>query len=77
MEIYVPLEGLVDFDAERARLTKERDRVRADLERLERKLSNEGFLSKASAEVIEKDRAKAGELADAFATLGAQLDELA
>ena len=77
MEVYVPLEGLVDFAAERTRLSKERDRTGADLERLEKKLSNQGFLSKASAEVIEKDRAKASELADALATLDAQLAELA
>ena len=77
MEIWVPLEGLVDFDAERARLSRERERTSVELERLEKKLANEGFLAKASAEVIEKDRGKAAELAESLATLEAQLAELA
>ena len=77
MEVYVPLEGLVDLDAERARLAKEREKVAADRERLERKLSNEGFLAKAAPDIIEKDRAKAAELAEALEALEAQLSELA
>ncbi len=76
-EVYVPLEGLVDFDAEAARLTKEREKLAAELGKLEKKLSNEGFLAKAAPEIVEKDRAKAGELADALAIVEAQLSELA
>jgi valyl-tRNA synthetase len=75
-EVYVVLEGLVDFDAERIRLAKEREKVAVELERLDRKLSNEGFLAKAAPEVIEKDRGKAADLADTLATLDAQLAEL-
>lgn len=77
MEVYVPLEGLVDFDAEAERLRKERTKVAGDLEKVERKLSNEGFLAKAAPEVIEKDRAKAAELAEALTLIDAQLAELA
>ncbi len=77
MELYVPLEGLVDFDAERTRLAREREKASADLERLEKKLSNEGFLAKAAVDVIDKDRAKAAELAESVEALGAQLAELA
>ncbi len=75
-EVYVVLEGLVDFDAERARLAKEREKVVTELDRLTKKLSNEGFLAKAAAEVIEKDRGKAADLTDTVATLDAQLAEL-
>ena len=77
MEIYVPLEGLVDFDAERARLSREREKIAADLEKLTRKLANEGFLAKASPEIVEKDRAKAADLAESLTALDAQLAELA
>jgi valyl-tRNA synthetase len=75
-EIFVPLEGLVDFEHERARVEKELGSARTDLERLERKLGNEGFLAKAAPEVVEKDRAKAEELSAAVATLTGQLAEL-
>jgi valyl-tRNA synthetase len=76
-ELYIPLEGLVDFAHERARVARELEAARADLETLAKKLSNEGFLAKASADIIEKDRARAAELADSVATLTAQLAELA
>jgi valyl-tRNA synthetase len=76
-ELYIPLEGIVDFAHERARVGKELEAAHADLEKLTRKLANEGFLAKAAAEVIEKDRARAGELADAVWKLTAQLAELA
>ncbi len=75
-ELYVPLEGLVDFAAERERVVRDLGRAREDLERLERKLANEGYLAKAAAEVIEKDRAKAAELARAVVTLEAQAASL-
>jgi valyl-tRNA synthetase len=76
-ELYIPLEGLVDFAHERARVARELEAARADLETLAKKLSNEGFLAKASADIIEKDRARAADLADSVATLTAQLAELA
>jgi valyl-tRNA synthetase len=77
MELYVPLEGLVDLPAERARIAKELDRARGDHEKLTKKLGNEGFLAKAAPEVIEKDRARAADLADEVGKLTAQLSELA
>ncbi|TLM78834.1 MAG: valine--tRNA ligase [Actinobacteria bacterium] len=76
-EVFVPLEGLVDFAAEREKVGRELARAREELDRLERKLGNEGFLAKAAADVIEKDRAKAAELADAVAKLEAQAADLA
>jgi len=77
MEVYIPLEGLVDFEAEAARLTKEREKLVGEFTKLERKLSNEGYLAKAAAEIIEKDRAKAAEFAESLALVEAQLAELA
>ncbi|MHB9004143.1 MAG: valine--tRNA ligase, partial [Coriobacteriia bacterium] len=75
-EVYVPHEGLVDFDAERERVAREIDKIRPDLEKLERKLANKGFLAKAAAEIVEKDRAKAADLRETLSTLQAQLAEL-
>ncbi len=76
-EIFVPLEGLVDISAERERATKDLDRAAVDLDRLTKKLGNEGFLAKAAPEVIEKDRAKAAELTAQVAKLTAQIADLA
>ncbi|GAB4280528.1 MAG: valine--tRNA ligase [Coriobacteriia bacterium] len=76
MEVYVPLEGLVDLEAERARIAKDAAKAEADLEKVRRKLSNEGFLSKAAPEVVEKERAKESELAETLARLRSQLEAL-
>ncbi|HEX9092769.1 MAG TPA: class I tRNA ligase family protein, partial [Coriobacteriia bacterium] len=76
-ELYIPLEGLVDFAHERERVGRELDRAQTDLGRMTAKLANAGFLAKAAADVVEKDRARAGELADAVGKLTAQLAELA
>ena len=77
LEIFVPLEGLVDFDAERARLGKEREKAATELGRLVKKLGNKGFLAKAAPEIVEKDRTRAAEIGDALVLLDAQLAELA
>jgi len=58
--------GLIDAEAEIARLSKEVTRLEGDIQRTEGKLSNEKFVSKAPAEVVDKEKAK---LADAKATL--------
>ena len=57
-EIYVPLEGLIDFDVELNRLGKELAIIESDLQRTEKKLNNEGFLKKAPQQVIEKEQEK-------------------
>ena len=75
-EIYVSLEGVVDLAAERARVTTELGRAQADLDRLTRKLANEGFLAKAAAEIIEKDRMRARDLATTVSKLTGQLADL-
>ena len=76
VEAYVKLSGLVDFDAERARLQKEQKTLAADVAKLEKKLSNPGFLAKAKPEIVEKDTAKRDELAEKLALVEAQLASL-
>lgn len=73
MEVYVVLEGLVDFEAERARLSKDREKATSDLDRVQRKLANPGFLAKAAADIIEKDRAKADDLTETLRIIDEQL----
>ena len=57
-EIYVPLEGLIDLDVERARLRKEISRLEGSLAGIEKKLANEKFVNNAAAEVVERERHK-------------------
>ena len=57
-EVYLPLKGLVDLDKELARLDKELKDLDKEVARLEGKLNNAGFVSKAPLEVVEKERAK-------------------
>lgn len=62
IEVFVPLKGLIDVDKEAARLEKELASVEKDLTRVKSKLVNPGFLGKAPADVVEKEKAKEEEL---------------
>jgi valyl-tRNA synthetase len=66
MEILVPMAGLIDKDAELARLNKEIDKLQRELEKVQNKLGNENFVGKAPAEVVAKERER---MADMEATL--------
>ncbi|WP_421786117.1 valine--tRNA ligase [Hyphobacterium sp.] len=59
----LPLEGVIDFDAERARLDKETAKVEGEITRLERKLGNEKFVANAPDAVVAGERAKLAEYA--------------
>ena len=76
LEIFVILTGLVDFDAERARLKKELKGLEGDVAKFSKKLSNPGFLAKAAPEIIEKDRAKLADLSDKLERVKEQLAEI-
>jgi valyl-tRNA synthetase len=58
MEIYLPLEGLIDIDVERTRLTRELHKVQQDLAWLEAKLTRKDFIEKAPENIIEKEQTK-------------------
>ena len=62
LQIFVPLAGLLDLDEERARLRRELARLQTDVAGLRRKLDNPSFVTRAPAEVVEKDRARIAEL---------------
>ena len=75
-EIAVPLEGLIDVEKERARLEKELIKLTNERDGLEKRLSNQDFISRAAADVVETTRARAGELADQVAKLRAVIGAL-
>ena len=62
VQIALPLEGLLDFGAERERIGKELDKVDKELETRSKKLANPSFVSRAPAEVVEKERSLQQEL---------------
>ncbi|MGD2074796.1 MAG: valine--tRNA ligase [Gammaproteobacteria bacterium] len=77
MKVLIPMAGLIDKDAEQARLGKELERKRGDLKRTESKLSNASFVEKAPAPVVEKEKAKAEGLRTAIRQLEEQLQKIA
>ncbi|WP_440997435.1 valine--tRNA ligase [Arhodomonas sp. SL1] len=72
MELLVPMAGLIDRDAELARLDKERGKLAKDLERVTAKLANENFVSKAPGEVVAKERERQQGLESALERLDEQ-----
>ncbi|WP_343349316.1 valine--tRNA ligase [Pseudomonas sediminis] len=77
MEVLVPMAGLIDKDAELARLDKEIGRLEGEVQRVGGKLSNQGFVAKAPAEVLEKERAKLAEAEQALAKMVEQRGKIA
>ncbi len=57
-KIFMPMDELIDTEKEKARLTKEKERLESEIERVRKKLSNEGFVAKAPAKLIEEEKAK-------------------
>lgn len=72
LEIRVPMAGLIDKTAELTRLGKERKRLADDLERIDGKLNNEAFVSRAPNEVVEREREKWAEASAALERIDAQ-----
>jgi len=76
IEIYLPLEGVVDFEAEAARLEKEMAELQEEINKTGRKLSSEGFLKKAPPEVVAKEKLRREEQEARMAKLSQRLQEL-
>jgi valyl-tRNA synthetase len=75
-EIFVPLGGIIDLDAERERISKEITRVEGMLSGIEKKLSNESFISKAPKDVVDNERNKLENFRQNLDKLRANLERL-
>jgi valyl-tRNA synthetase len=76
MRLLVPMKGLIDIDAERARLKKQQDKVNIDLQRSTGKLSNEKFVNNAPPAVVSQERERIAEFERTIAQLAEQLEKL-
>lgn len=75
-EIFVPMEGLVDIETEIERLQKEHTNLEKEIDRVSKKLSNEGFLAKAPQDVVEKERQKEKDYRDMMEKVEQRLNML-
>ena len=75
-ELFLPLAGLIDIAQELTRLDKELQSLHGEVERIEKKLGNEGFVAKAPVKVIEEEKAKLADYADKRDKVIARLAEL-
>ena len=76
LEILVPLEGIIDKDAEIGRLERQLDKLGKNLGRSNAKLGNPSFRDRAPAAVVEKERGRAAELESSIGRLETQLETL-
>ncbi|OQW76896.1 MAG: valine--tRNA ligase [Proteobacteria bacterium ST_bin11] len=76
MKILIPMAGLIDKDAELARLEKEIQRIEKELPRIEGKLGNAAFVDKAPPEVIDKEREKLAGLQSSLKNLNEQFAKI-
>ena len=73
VEIYVPLDDLLDYKAEYQRLTKEKERLAGEVKRTQGKLANESFVAKAPEKVIQAEREKLEKYQDMLAKVEERL----
>lgn len=72
-EIFMPLEGIIDIEAERNRLVKKLDKLENIMTGCKRKLNNEQFLNRAPAEIVEKEKEKRQDLSSTIEILKANI----
>lgn len=75
-EIFIPLDDLLDYDAELKRLVSEKKKLEDEVERVVKKLSNEGFVAKAPAKIIEEEKAKQQKYEEMLAKVSERLKEV-
>ena len=76
LKVLVPMKGLIDPTAELNRLAKAQEKLTKQAESLRSKLSNESFVSKAPANVVESEKAKLAEMDSQLAEMNKQIEQL-
>lgn len=73
VELFIPLDELVDFEKEKERLNKERNKAISEIKRVEGKLNNPGFVNKAPAKLVEEEKAKKEKFEEILKTIEERL----
>lgn len=76
VEVYLPLNGLIDVEMENARLNKELKNLEKEMKRVSGKLNNKNFLAKAPEAVIAKEKAKEEEFTAKIQSINERLEYL-
>ncbi|HYK71691.1 MAG TPA: valine--tRNA ligase, partial [Pseudoneobacillus sp.] len=76
VEIILPLAGLINIEEEIARLQKEWEKLNGEVERVQKKLSNQGFVAKAPEKVIAEERAKEQDYVEKRSAVESRIKEL-
>ncbi|MDO5713622.1 MAG: valine--tRNA ligase [Tissierellia bacterium] len=75
-ELFLPMAELVDFKKERERLEKEVEKTKSEIERVNKKLSNQGFISKAPEAIVKKEEEKKIKYEEILKNLEERLSEM-
>ena len=76
MRLLVPMAGIIDVDAEKARISKQRERIATDLARSQGKLGNEKFVNNAPVDVVTQEKQRVTEFERQISQLDGQLKRL-
>lgn len=76
-EVYLPMDGLIDVEAERVRISREIEKIKAEVTKCEGKLGNASFVDRAPPQVVEQEKARLEEWKTKLAQLGEMLSALA
>jgi len=76
IEVYVPLKGIVDLDAERRRLTRELEKITREFEKVEGRLKDARFVEKAPTDVVEQERIRYHEMSDKKRRIARMVEDL-
>lgn len=75
-ELFLPLDDLIDFGKELERLEKERDKLAGEVDRVSKKLSNEGFVAKAPVKLIEDEKAKQSKYEEMLISINERIQKM-
>ncbi|MCK8058313.1 MULTISPECIES: valine--tRNA ligase [unclassified Fusibacter] len=76
-ELFMPADDLIDYTKENERLLKEQAKLQSEIDRIVKKLSNQGFLAKAPEELVAKEREKQGQFEDMLRAVNESLEKVA
>jgi valyl-tRNA synthetase len=76
LQIFLPLQGLIDIEAEKEKLNKQKEKLATELASIQSKLNNEKFINNAKPEVVAKEKEKESEVSAKFNTVCEALQNL-